>query len=137
MHNNLRFGKSWGFLNCSNYITYVYEYIAHTHCISQGHRNYGMPLYIKGKYCNDLQFVVQLTQQWEWEVQESSSCSVPRLQVFQLVFCIRWNPEEVGSNRSSGKCKETKKNGPFLFPLSLCRPPAEGVAQIKGVCHQG
>jgi hypothetical protein len=28
------------------------------------HRTYGMLLYIKGIFCNDLQCVVQLTQQW-------------------------------------------------------------------------
>jgi hypothetical protein len=28
------------------------------------HRTYGISLCIKGTYCNDLQSVVQLTQQW-------------------------------------------------------------------------
>ena len=27
------------------------------------------------------------------------------------------------------------ENKHVLFLLSLCRPPAEGMAQIKGVCH--
>lgn len=27
---------------------------------------------------------------WEWEVQELSSCSVPRGWAFQLEFCISW-----------------------------------------------
>ena len=31
---------------------------------------------------------------------------------------------------ASGKEEQT-----FLLPMSFCRPPAEGMAQIKGVCH--
>ena len=34
----------------------------------------------------------------------------------------------------ASKCKQEKKK-PFLPPMSLCRPPAEGMAQIEGVCH--
>lgn len=56
--------------------------------------------------------------------------------VFQKVFSILWNPEEVGSNISEGidllaiqeqatKCKSS---------IYLYRLPTEGVTQIKGVC---
>jgi hypothetical protein len=38
----------------------------------------------------------------EWEIHESSSCSVPLGYVFQLI-CIRWDSEEVGSIRCAGK----------------------------------
>jgi hypothetical protein len=70
----------------------------------------------------------------EWEVQEPSGCSVPWGQVSQLVFCVSRNPEEVGSNRGAGsKCKQAKKQEAFPPPLSLHRPPAADLAQIKGV----
>lgn len=38
----------------------------------------------------------------EWKDQESSSCPVPQGWVFHLVFCVYWNPEEVGPNVSEG-----------------------------------
>lgn len=39
---------------------------------------------------------------WEWKIQESCSCSVPRGWVSQLPFCICWSPKEVGSSSSEG-----------------------------------
>ena len=36
------------------------------------------------------------------KARESSSCSVPQGWVSQLLFCISWNPEEIGSNASEG-----------------------------------
>jgi hypothetical protein len=44
-------------------------------------------------------------------------------------LCVNWDPEEVSSNRCAG----SKSKEPFLFPLSLCRLPEEGVDRIKGV----
>lgn len=38
----------------------------------------------------------------EWKDQESSSCSAPRDWATQLVFCVCWNLEEVGSNAREG-----------------------------------
>jgi hypothetical protein len=73
-------------------------------------------LYIVREFVDDLQSVVQLSnnvQQQLWiEVQESSSFSVPQ-----------------------GK-QAKKKEQIFFLPMSLCRSPAEGVAQINGRCHQ-
>jgi hypothetical protein len=48
--------------------------------------------------------------------------------------CFSWPSVEVGSNRCAGKemqAEEEKRI--FLLPVSLCRSPVEGVAQIKGV----
>ena len=53
--------------------------------------------------------------------------------MFQLVISISWNLEGVGSNRCVGKEVQAGKQAAFLLSLSLYRPPAEGVAQIKGV----
>ena len=64
----------------------------------------------------------------EWETQESRGCSVPRGWVFQLVFCISWNPEEVGSNTCANKCKQSKKKRTLPFYIVL-------LAQIKDVYH--
>jgi hypothetical protein len=60
--------------------------------------------------------------------------------VFQLVFCISWNHEEVPTHVFASKCKQAKKKKkkkkkPSLFPLTLCRPPAEDMAQTKYVYH--
>ena len=68
----------------------------------------------------------------ELEVQEPSSCSVAQGYLFQLVFCrsrfqqMCWQ----GSASRQGRGKKI-----FLLPMSLCRSLAEGVAQIKGMCH--
>lgn len=55
-------------------------------------------------YCNDLHATYSLTIQTQashkWKVQESSSFSVQQGWGSQLVFCICWNTEEVGSDDS-------------------------------------
>lgn len=92
-------------------------------------------------YWKDLQAAVQLIQQSlaEHKVQESSSFSVPRGWVSQLIICICWDPREVGSNASEGTDvlarprRRRRRNEPFLLPFSLHRLPEKGVAQIKGV----
>ena len=71
----------------------------------------------------------------EWEVQESSSCPVLWGWWFQLLVCISWSPEEVGSNGCSGKSKQMKKSEPSCFHC-----PYGGLQQtvwpkIKGVYH--
>jgi hypothetical protein len=55
--------------------------------------------------------------------------------------CLSWSSVQAGILKKvptdvlASKCK-LAKNKPFLLPLSFCRPPAEGVAQIKDVYHQ-
>jgi hypothetical protein len=50
--------------------------------------------------------------------------------------CLRRSSIEVGSNRGPGKkVQAVEEEWIFLLPMSLYRPPAEGVAQIKGVYH--
>ena len=72
-------------------------------------------LYIIREFVDDLQSVVQVPnngqQQLQMEVQGSSSCLVPQ-----------------------GK-QAKKRESLFLLPMSLCKSPAESVAQIKDVCH--
>jgi hypothetical protein len=43
------------------------------------------------------------------------SFSITRGYMFQLAFCISWNPEKIGSNRCTGKCKQAKKGEPSFF----------------------
>ena len=35
----------------------------------------------------------------------------------------------------SHKASRRRREAIFLLPMWLCRSPAEGIAQIKGVCH--
>jgi hypothetical protein len=65
--------------------------------VLESHRTYGLSLCIKEIYWNDLQTAVQLIQQWAAVNRKFNN------RVFQLVFCISWNPEEVASNRCAGK----------------------------------
>ena len=76
---------------------------------------------------------VQLTQQWPAVNGKSTNLQVAQPHESR---CFSWNPKGVGTSRCAGsKYKQAKKNELFLFPLSLYRPPAEGMAQIKGVYH--
>jgi len=59
-----------------------------------------MPLYIEGIYCEDLQSVVQLPQQWSAVNGKSKSLVVVQS---HEVSCLNWSSEEVGSNRCAGK----------------------------------
>jgi hypothetical protein len=52
----------------------------------------------------------------------------------RLVVLAGLNPEEAGANRCAGKYVQAGEEV-FLLPVSLRRSPAEGVTQIKGVCH--
>jgi hypothetical protein len=102
--------------------------------ISQG--SLGSPnlwnVFIKGISYDDLQSVVQLPQQWSAVNGKSKNLVVA--QSYEA-SCFSWSSVEVDCKRCAGsKCKQTKKNE-FFFPMSLCRSPAEGVAQIKGVYH--
>ena len=54
------------------------------------------------------------------------------------LICICWNPEEVGSNASEGmdvlaRQGQAGKEPKLASSMSLCKPPAESVTQIKGV----
>jgi hypothetical protein len=63
-------------------------------------RSYGMSLYTKGICCDDLQSVVQLTQQRSAVDGKSKD-----LVVFQShkASCFSWSSVEVDSNRCAGK----------------------------------
>jgi hypothetical protein len=109
-------------------------------CISQGclklQNLWNESIYLKGIYWNDFCSPANpIIASYEWELQESSSFSVPQGWVSLLVFCVNWTPEEASSNLCAGKVcasgQRTKEH--FLLPASLYRPPGEGVAQIKGV----
>jgi hypothetical protein len=91
-----------------------------------------MSLYIEGIYCDDLESVVQLTQQWSAVNGESMNLAVAQS---HEASCFIWSSVEVDSNRRAGKSMQAgEKERIFLLPMS-CRSPAEGVAQIKGVYH--
>ena len=92
-----------------------------------------MSLYIEGIYCDDLQSVIQLTQQWSAVDGKSKDLVVaqsPRGWLCQLIFC---------RSRFQQMCWQVSASGQRRVNLppsmSLCRSPAEGVAQIKGLCH--
>lgn len=51
----------------------------------------------------------------EWEVQELSSCSILGGRVFQWVFCISWNPEQVDSKRCAVSAGRQKRTRPSFF----------------------
>jgi hypothetical protein len=70
-------------------------------------------LYIAREFSDDLQSVVQLL------TMASNSCE--------------WKSKYLAVPQ--GKHVK-KREWIFLLPMSLCRSPAEGVAQIKRVCHQ-
>ena len=59
-----------------------------------------MSLYIKGIYCDDLQSVVQLTQQWAAVDGKSKNLVVAQSHEHS---CLRRSSIEVGSNRGPGK----------------------------------
>jgi hypothetical protein len=63
-------------------------------------RTYGMSLYIEGIYCDDLQSVVQLTQQWAAVNGKSKYLAVAQS---HKASCLSWSSVEVGSNRCAGK----------------------------------
>ena len=70
----------------------------------------------------------------EWKVQESSSCSVPQLNVSAAPL---YTPKQVGSTISKGmdvlaRQGQAGKEQKFSH-VSLCRLPAGGIAHIKGV----
>jgi hypothetical protein len=44
-----------------------------------------------------------------------------------------WKSKDLAVAQSHKASSEEERI--FLLPVSLCRSPAEGVAQIKGVCH--
>ena len=95
-----------------NFIEY---FCINIHCISQGSLEFMGNLYIV-KVFVDLQSAVQLTKM------VSSSCE--------------WKSKDLAvaqSHKASRRRRERMQI--FLLPMSLCRSPAEGVAQIKGVCH--
>ena len=71
-------------------------------------------LYIVKEFVDDLQSVVQLL------TMVSSSCE--------------WKSKDLAVVQSH-KASRQRSVCVFLLPMSLCRSPAEGVAQIKGVCH--
>ena len=70
-------------------------------------------LYIVKEFVDDLQSAVQLP------TMVSSSCE--------------WKSKDLAVAQSHKASSEEERI--FLLPVSLCRSPAEGVAQIKGVCH--
>jgi hypothetical protein len=49
------------------------------------------------------------------------------------VFCVRWKPEEVDSNRCAGKLAQVGEERTLPSSIALCRLPAKGMAQIKDV----
>jgi hypothetical protein len=57
--------------------------------------------------------------------------------LFQLVIYISLEEEELKEEASTdvqaSKCKQAEEEKAFLLPLSLRRPPAEGMAQIKSI----
>lgn len=75
----------------------------------------------------------------EWKVPDFRSCPVTQGWMSQLVFSVCWNPEEVYCRATEGlgdvlaRQGQTGKeqNPPPL--VSLCKLPAEGVVQVKGV----
>jgi hypothetical protein len=71
----------------------------------------------------------------EWEVQDSSSCSVPQSWVSQLVICVSWNPKDVGSNASEGMDVLAKwgQAGEEGTTPSFSRCLYLGLQQIKGM----
>ena len=79
-----------------------------------------------------LQFNFLTMFKCEVEVQESSSCSVSQSYLFQLVFCKSRLQQMYCQENASSKEEQI-----FLLPMSLCRSPAEGVTQIKGVPRSG
>jgi hypothetical protein len=68
------------------------------------HRTYGMSLHIEGIYCDDLQSVVQLTQQWA--VVDGKSKNLVVAQSHQG-SCFRWSSLEVDSNKCADKQVQT------------------------------
>jgi hypothetical protein len=58
-----------------------------------------MSLYIKGIYCDDLQSVVQLPQQWTADYRKSMNLVVAQS---HKGSCLNWSSVEVGPNRDSG-----------------------------------
>ena len=55
---------------------------------------------IEGIYCDDLQSVVQLTQQWAAVDGKSKNLVVAQS---HEASCFSWSSVEVGSNRCAGK----------------------------------
>ena len=59
-----------------------------------------MSLYIKGFYCDDLQSIVQLMQQWAAVDGKSKNLVVSQS---HKGHCLNWSFVEVGSNRCADK----------------------------------
>ena len=59
-----------------------------------------MSLFIKGIYCNDLQSIVQLTQQWAVVNEKTKDQVVAQSHV---VSCLSWSSVEEGSDRCADK----------------------------------
>ena len=55
------------------------------------------------KWLTDCNPTNQAMTSCEWEVQKSSSCSIPHWYIFQLVLCITQNPKEVDSSEYAGQ----------------------------------
>lgn len=75
----------------------------------------------------------------EWKVPEFRSCSATQGWMSQLVFSICWNAEEVYSSASEvlgdglARQGQTGKEQNPPPSVSLCKLPAEGMVQVKGV----
>jgi hypothetical protein len=100
---------------------------------------YRMSLYIKGNYWNDLQFVVQLTQQWEAVNGKFKNQLISR---YQEAGCFSWPSvwagilkKQVPTDVLTSKCKQAKKSEPSFFHCPYEGLWEEGVVQIKGVYH--
>jgi hypothetical protein len=73
-------------------------------------------LYIIKEFVDELQSAIQLP------TMVSSSCE--------------WKSKDLAVAQSHKASKQRRERvSIFLLPMSLCRSPAEGIAQIKGVCH--
>lgn len=50
-------------------------------------------------------------------------------------FSINWNSEEVGTKKRAGQQLQMKKIKTSFFHCPCNKPPAEGMAQIKGIYY--
>jgi hypothetical protein len=79
-------------------------------------------LYIVKEFVDDLQAAVHLP------TMVSSSCELKSKDLAVAQF-------HTESRQRRKRERERERETSFFLPMSLCRSPAEGVAQIKCVCH--
>ena len=65
-----------------------------------GHRTYGLSLYIEVIYCEDLQSVVQITQQWSAVNREAKNLVVSQS---HEAGCLSRSSAEVAAKRCAGE----------------------------------